>query len=81
MRLFIKALIRKKKYQILDKLTGKWVHFGDAKMEDFEKHLDPVRQRNYLNRSLNIKGKWRQNIYSPNLLAIALLWNGGDVKI
>lgn len=63
-----------KKYQILDKLTGKFVHFGDAKMEDFEKHLDPVRQRNYLNRSLNIKGKWRENPYSPNTLAIMLLW-------
>jgi hypothetical protein len=63
-----------KKYQILDKLTGKFVHFGDAKMEDFEKHLDSVRQRNYLNRSLNIKGKWRENPYSPNTLAIMLLW-------
>lgn len=64
----------KKKYQILDKLTGKWVHFGDAKMEDFEKHRDLQRQSNYLNRSLNIKGKWKQNPYSPNTLAIMLLW-------
>lgn len=64
----------KKKYQMLDKNTGKWVYFGDSKMEDFTKHLDPVRQRNYLNRALNIKGKWKQNIYSPNTLAIMLLW-------
>lgn len=64
----------KKKYQILDKFTGKWVHFGDAKMEDFEKHLNPIRQNSYLSRSLNIKGKWRQNPYSPNTLAIMLLW-------
>lgn len=63
-----------KKYQMLDKNTGKWVYFGDPKMEDFTKHLDPERQRNYLNRALNIKGKWRQNIYSPNTLAIMLLW-------
>lgn len=63
-----------KKYQILDKLTGKFVHFGDAKMEDFTKHLDQQRQSNYLNRALGIKGKWKQNPYSPNTLAIMLLW-------
>jgi hypothetical protein len=63
-----------KKYQILNTLTGKWVHFGDAKMEDFTKHNDIQRQSNYLNRALNIKGKWKQNPYSPNILAIMLLW-------
>jgi hypothetical protein len=64
----------KKKYQIQDKKTGKWVHFGDAKMEDFTKHQDPQRQRSYLSRALGIKGKWRQNPYSPNVLSILLLW-------
>jgi hypothetical protein len=71
----------KKKYQIQDKNTGKWVHFGDAEMEDFEKHQDPQRRERYLKRALNIKGKWKSNIYSPNLLSITLLWNGGDVEI
>lgn len=64
----------KKKYQIQDKNTGKWVHFGDAKMEDFNKHQDPVRRERYLKRALGIKGKWRNNIYSPNFLSISLLW-------
>jgi hypothetical protein len=64
----------KKKYQIQDKKTGKWVHFGDAKMEDFTKHQDPVRRERYLKRALGIKGKWRQNPYSPNTLSILLLW-------
>lgn len=71
----------KKKYQIQDKNTGKFIHFGDAEMEDFEKHQDPQRRERYLKRALNIKGKWESNIYSPNLLSITLLWNGGDVEI
>jgi hypothetical protein len=50
-------------------------------MEDFEKHQDPQRRERYLKRALNIKGKWKSNIYSPNLLSITLLWNGGDVEI
>jgi len=45
----------KKKYQILNPETGKWVYFGDAKMEDFTKHLDPERRDKYLRRALNIK--------------------------
>jgi hypothetical protein len=64
----------KKKYQIQDKNTGKWVHFGDAKMEDFTKHQDPVRRERYLKRALGIKGKWRENPFSPNTLSILLLW-------
>lgn len=64
----------KKKYQMLDQQTGKWVFFGDAKMEDFTKHLDEARQDRYLKRALNIKGKWRQNAFSPNVLSILLLW-------
>lgn len=63
-----------KKYQIQDKKTGRWVHFGDAKMEDFTKHQDSARQQRYLKRALGIKGDWRHNIYSPNTLSILLLW-------
>jgi hypothetical protein len=64
----------KKKYQIQDKRTGKWVHFGDAKMEDYTLHRNLQRQNSYLLRALGIKGKWRKNPYSPNTLSILLLW-------
>jgi hypothetical protein len=64
-----------KKYQMMDTLTGKTVYFGDAKMEDFTKHQDAERRRSYLARALNIKGQWRQNPYSPNILSLVLLWN------
>lgn len=63
-----------KKYQILNPVSGKWIYFGDAKMEDFTKHKDADRRRRYLARALKIKGNWRDDIYSPNYLAILLLW-------
>jgi len=62
-----------KKYQILNP-DGKWVHFGDYKMMDFTKHQDLQRRKNYLARASKIKGNWRQDDYSPNKLAILLLW-------
>ena len=64
----------KKKYQMVDKLTGKMVFFGDANMEDFTKHQDEVRKERYLKRALNIRGNWRTNPFSPNVLSILLLW-------
>jgi aconitase A len=63
-----------KKYQMLNENTGRFTHFGQIPYEDFTKHLDPQRRDNYLKRSLNIKGDWKKDIYSPNFLAITLLW-------
>jgi hypothetical protein len=66
----------KKKYQIQDKKTGKFIQFGQMSpaMEDFTKHRDLQRQKSYLSRATKIKGNWRENIYSPNTLSIMLLW-------
>ena len=63
-----------KKYQMLNENTGRFTHFGQMGYEDFSNHLDPHRRDNYLKRSLNIKGDWKKDIYSPNFLAITLLW-------
>jgi len=73
---------KEKKYQIQDENTGKFVYFGqmlDTKnkkqgYEDFTKHHDEVRRNSYLKRASNIKGDWKTNVYSPNFLAISLLW-------
>ena len=62
-----------KKYQILNP-DGKWVHFGQLPYEDFTKHQDAVRRQNYLSRATKIKGDWKSDPYSPNNLAIHLLW-------
>lgn len=62
-----------KKYMIQDP-NNKWVHFGQMGYEDYTKHRDDNRRMNYLNRASKIKGRWKTNKYSPNNLAIHLLW-------
>jgi len=62
-----------KKYTIINP-AGNPVHFGQLPYEDFTKHGDAVRRQNYLNRATNIKGNWKDDPYSPNNLAIRLLW-------
>ena len=62
---------------MIEKPDGKWVHFGsfNPPMEDYTKHEDEYRRINYLVRSSNIKGNWKNDIYSPNNLSINILWN------
>lgn len=62
-----------KKYQ-LQRPDGGWVHFGEMGYEDFTKHKDVERRRNYLRRSAHIEGAWKHNRYSPNQLTRRLLW-------
>lgn len=54
--------------------NNKWIHFGQMGYEDYTKHRDENRRMNYLNRASKIKGHWKTNKYSPNNLAIHLLW-------
>ena len=51
-----------------------WVHFGAMGMQDYSKHRDLKRRRNYLARSAGIKGAWKKNKFSANNLARHLLW-------
>ena len=50
-----------KKYRIYDPVLNKWVDFGQMGYEDFTKHQDPIRRQRYLDRSTNIKGKWKDD--------------------
>ena len=63
-----------KKYKIFDPKNKKWVNFGQLGYEDFTKHKNKSRRKNYLTRSKNIKGDWKINKYSPNNLSIHILW-------
>jgi hypothetical protein len=63
-----------KKYMILNPDTNKLVHFGQMGFEDFTKHRDEKRRDNYLTRTANIKGDWRENKYSANNLSREILW-------
>ena len=66
---------KNKKYMIMND-NNKFVHFGQLlpPYEDFTKHLDKRRQESYLKRASKIRGDWKENIYSPNMLSIVLLW-------
>ena len=63
-----------KKYSIFDKKNNRWVNFGQMGYEDFTKHHDKARRKNYLTRSKNIKGDWVRNPYSANNLSRKILW-------
>lgn len=63
-----------KKYMVLNPNTSKYVHFGAMGYEDFTKHNDVNRRKNYLVRSENIGGKWKEDKYSPNNLSRHILW-------
>ncbi len=65
---------KNKKYMIMND-DHKFIHFGDLRYEDYTKHQDLKRLNNYLSRATKIKGNWKTDKYSPNNLAINLLWN------
>ena len=63
-----------KKYMVLNPNTNKWVHFGQLGYKDFTKTGDTVKRKNYLSRSSNIKGDWKNDKYSSNNLSRHILW-------
>jgi hypothetical protein len=66
--------VKNKKYAVYDPIHKKLISFGNINYEDYSFHLDDRRRDNYLKRASNIRGNWRNNPYSPNNLAINLLW-------
>ena len=67
-----KSTNKNKKYMIF--VNGHKVHFGQIGYEDFTKHNDEHRRQNYLKRTENIRGNWKDNKYSPNSLSRNVLW-------
>jgi hypothetical protein len=63
-----------KKYKIYDNLHGRWVNFGQLGYEDYTKHKNKDRRKNYLTRTKYIKGDWKKNRYSANNLSRNILW-------
>jgi hypothetical protein len=62
-----------KKYFVI-RPDGRRVYFGDIRYEDYTAHRDDARRARYLARALATRGKWRDDSYSPNMLAVLLLW-------
>lgn len=63
----------KKKYKIFNPYTNKYIHFG-SDLQDYLYHQNEDRRHNYLKRSMNIKGNWKDNPYSPNNLSMYITW-------
>jgi hypothetical protein len=63
-----------KKYSIFDTHNQRWVNFGQMGYEDYTKHRDKGRRKNYLTRSRSIRGNWKKNKFSPNNLSREILW-------
>jgi hypothetical protein len=63
---------KNKKYMLFN--GCRTTHFGQLPYQDFTKHKNKTRRQNYLKRAKNIKGDWHKDPYSPNNLAINLLW-------
>lgn len=64
----------KKKYMVFDPNNEKWIYFGEMSYQDHTKHNDPIRRENYLRRTANMKGDWKNNRYSANNLSRNILW-------
>jgi hypothetical protein len=62
-----------KKYSIITP-QGRRINFGSIDYEDFTKHKDKQRRDNYLKRSAGIRGNWKNNKYSANMLSRKILW-------
>ena len=69
-----KSTRKNKKYMVFDKNNNKYVHFGQIGYIDYTKSKDQKKRLNYLKRSENIKGHWKDNEYSPNNLSRNILW-------
>ena len=63
-----------KKYKIFDPINKKWVNFGQVGYEDYTKHHDKKRRKNYLTRTKSMRGDWKNNRYSANNLSREILW-------
>ena len=63
-----------KKFMVLNPETNKWVHFGQMPYQDFTFSRNHNKRLQYLRRSGNIKGNWKNNKYSANNLSRNILW-------
>ena len=60
-----------KKFMIYDKAQQKWIHFGQFGYEDYTKHKNEERRRQFQQRNHDWKD---QPKYSPAFLSYHLLW-------
>lgn len=67
-----------KKWTVTDIETGKKIHFGDSRFEDYTQHKDPLRKERYISRHAP-----RENWNDPQTAgfwARHLLWNKPSLR-
>jgi len=68
------AINTAKKYRICDPKLNKWVNFGQMGYQDYTRHKNKTRRKNYLTRTAGMLGNWKRNKYSANNLSRHILW-------
>lgn len=63
-----------KKYRICDPKLNQWINFGQMGYQDYTRHKNKTRRRNYLTRTAGMLGNWKRNKYSANNLSRRILW-------
>lgn len=63
-----------KKYRICDPKLKRWVNFGQMGYQDYTRHKNKTRRKNYLTRTAGMLGNWKDNKYSANNLSRRILW-------
>ncbi len=63
-----------KKYRICDPKLKQWVNFGQMGYQDYTRHKNKMRRKNYLTRTTGMLGNWKDNKYSANNLSRNILW-------
>ena len=75
---------RKNNKYMVTLTSGKKVHFGSSKYEDYLTHKDKDRRDKYLARATKIKNKQGELTYnnpeSANFWSVNLLWPKNDLK-
>ena len=62
---------KNKKYKLWDPNNKKWIHYGDSRYEDYTKHNDPDRRKDFRTRN----AKWADApLYSPAFASFWTLW-------
>lgn len=68
----------KKKYMVI--VSGKIIHFGDSRYEDFTIHKDEKRKARYINRHQKNEDWTISGIEKPAFFSRWLLWNMSSIE-
>lgn len=72
--------IRKNKKYMIETPSGKKIHFGDSRYQDFTKHKDMTRKKRYILRHRGRENWTKSGINTPGFWSRWLLWNKPTIQ-